>query len=198
MLRAKAIEVFHWFQGLTSLAEERVDLWAGELEGNPIEFCARFHSQSAERPVTPWAWPSDLRREVMVPPPFPSGHRAAPLSPGFGGTVLRQEAALRRADGSWFALFLPRRPGPASGVSLSLVVFEPGAAQRRGRVMFLPAGIGRRVQSRCARLGPFAYACHERAQRHVARGRGLGPPAAATTPCWLAISARKCRTAASC
>ena len=151
MLRAKALEVFHWFQGLTSLAEERVDLWAGELESNPIEFCARFHSQSAERPVTPWAWPSDLRREVMVPP----GHFLLVTAPHpfvarleHGGTVLRQEAALRQADGSWFALFLPRRSGPASErFALSLVVFEPGAARRaRGRVMFLPVGIGRRVQ----------------------------------------------------
>ncbi len=177
MLRAKALAVFHWYQGLEGLGENDADRWAHELAGNPVEFCARFHSRSAERIVTTWSWPTDLRREVMVPP----RHFLLVTAPHsfvarleHGGVVLRQEAALRRPDGSWFALFLPRRSAPANErFNLSLVVFEPGAARaagRRaaGRVMYLAEGKHQRVQRSFA-PGDFRDA---RTLMLAANGRG--------------------------
>lgn len=164
MLRAKALAVFHWYEGLSGLRADDVDRWARELAGNPVEYCARFHTRSAEPMVTTWAWPNDLRRDVMILP----NHFLLVTAPhsfvarlAHGKTVLREEASLRRADGSWFALFLPRRDvAVVERLTLSLVVFEPAAAAvaaaapdaRRachradGHVLYLPEATNPLVQ----------------------------------------------------
>ena len=126
--RAKAQEVFIFFNKLGDLGSFDPDSAARQLYRDPKDFCRRINSNGSEPKVITWRWPQDSNREVMIPP----GHfllllihthfRAEILDKG---VTLNWEKSLPLENGSYFALF---RPPPLSrkqrSVTLKISIFE--------------------------------------------------------------------------
>jgi len=132
-LRAKALDVFHFYHGLRHMGDFNADTAAAELGADPLEFCRQMNPLNAEPKVVTWLWPRDKRREVMVPPnhfllvkskyPF----RARLLKEN---RVKAGEKALPCSQGMSFVLFKPLKPPPEhSNHFLKLVVYEPGRCE---------------------------------------------------------------------
>ncbi len=114
-LKAAALDVFVHFQGAADTGGFDPDRWAKEIHNDPEAFCRRMNPQSDEPGVVFWQWPSDVRREVMVPP----AHLVLVRSPFYfsarlveDGCTVYKGYALSLADGGYF-LLIPARPAPA-------------------------------------------------------------------------------------
>jgi starch synthase (maltosyl-transferring) len=126
-LRAKAFEVFSYYHGTRDLDDSDPDDFARRLEKDPISFCKALNPFSRETRVIPWQWPEDLRREVMIPP----GHfllviadRAFRASLVSDQKTMTCEESLPKKDGTYFALFIPRKaPRHARRYILKLTIF---------------------------------------------------------------------------
>jgi predicted glycogen debranching enzyme len=139
-LRAMALDAWCSLNPGEGLGDADADRLAADLAEDPGDFCRRI-ARGAPL-VTRWSWPRDLRRVVMLPPghflllqsPHPFVARLCDTS-----RVLRFARALRKADGSWFAI-LPPLPTPDQHRRLTLEfrAFQadgPGAGQ--GEVLLL-------------------------------------------------------------
>ncbi|UCD30964.1 MAG: glycogen debranching enzyme N-terminal domain-containing protein, partial [Desulfobacterales bacterium] len=121
-LRAKALEVFVWYNGIRDLGSFEPDLGAEKLMKNPVDYCQRLNSTSNESRVVTWSWPLDIKRKVMVPPDHfllvraTSPFRTCMLD---NHQVVGFEESMPLADGTWFALFKPL-PVPEHNRSLIL------------------------------------------------------------------------------
>ncbi|MCF7847414.1 MAG: glycogen debranching enzyme N-terminal domain-containing protein [Kiritimatiellales bacterium] len=139
VLRAKALEI-----------SGELDADPAALAKDPKEFC----SNGAAPCVTSWVWPRDNRRTVMVPPehvllataeyPF-----IAELQDK--GDTIRQEKALQRDDGTFFALFQPLEvPSEHRELTLKLTVFEPEKCRKsESPVLLLSDGENALAITRC-------------------------------------------------
>ena len=67
-LKAKALEVLKFYQGMKDLGTFSPESAAHALFEDPIAYCKSFKSHSDDPKVIVWQWPRDLKREVMVPP----------------------------------------------------------------------------------------------------------------------------------
>ena len=131
-LRAKALEIHGFFNGLTGLSEGDPGALAEHLARDPRAFCAA--AAGGLSPVTEWRWPRDRKRTVMVPPGFllliQAPHRFS-VELRDAATVLRKEWSMRTDDGSHMALMLPiEAPGRSRVHHLHLVVYESGNCHR--------------------------------------------------------------------
>jgi len=141
-LRAKVFEVVSFYRGTGDLGDADPDRMAEQLKEDPVSFCQTINPLSSETRVVTWQWPRDLRRQVMLPP----GHflmlraecafRARLVD---GQRTVACENSLEKADGSFFALFLPRAtPETAKTWKLRLAVFEPdGSRHTEASVLLL-------------------------------------------------------------
>jgi starch synthase (maltosyl-transferring) len=109
-MRAKALDVFSFYNEVGNLEKFDADKACFELEKNPVEFCKKQNPMSRECRVITWTWPRDANREVMIPP----GHFLIVRSPdSFRARIkdkdrcIANENSLPQADGSFFALFSP-------------------------------------------------------------------------------------------
>ena len=128
--RAKALDVFTFYNETGDIGSFNPALAAGELRRNPKGFCARLNPNGDEPRVVTWQWPQDQRRQVMLPPehfllvrvdvPF-----RAYITDKKG--CLGCEDGLPADDGSHFALFAPLPPREKSPfLTLKLSVFGEG------------------------------------------------------------------------
>jgi predicted glycogen debranching enzyme len=126
--RAKALDVFTFYNETGDIGSFDPALAAGELRRNPKGFCARLNPNGDEPRVVTWQWPQDQRRQVMLPPehfllvrvdvPF-----RAYITDKKGS--LGCEDGLPAEDGSHFALFAPLPPcGKSPFLTLKLSVFD--------------------------------------------------------------------------
>jgi predicted glycogen debranching enzyme len=128
-LRAKAFEVVSFYHGPGDLADEYPDRLAAQLKEDPVSFCQTANPLSSETRVVTWQWPRDLRRQVMLPPGYffiLRADHAFRARLDNGRRTVACENSLPKADGSFFALFLPQPPPEAArAYGLKLTVFEP-------------------------------------------------------------------------
>jgi glycosidase len=138
-LRAKALDVFRYYedQDPGKFDPDSAEL---QLAEDPVEYCRKLNPFSQESRVITWQWPSDLKREVMVPPRHfllvRAGHsfRARIMNKD---RVVAYEESLPCIDGSFFALFSPL-PTPAVHRShiLKLSVYTPGDCEHVDASLF--------------------------------------------------------------
>ncbi|MFP4573852.1 MAG: amylo-alpha-1,6-glucosidase [Desulfobacterales bacterium] len=127
-IKAAAIEVFTHYHGTVDTAGFNPDRAAKELCRDPEGFCRRMNPESEESRLILWQWPTDLKREVMVPP----GHFVLIRAPFYfrarlveGENTIYAGYALYPADGGYF-LLIPPQPAPSAHrqVTLKTVVYE--------------------------------------------------------------------------
>jgi len=132
-LRAKAFEVVSFYHGCGDLGDVNPNRMAKQLKEDPVSFCQAINPFSSETRVVTWQWPRDLRRQVMIPP----GHflilradcafRARLFD---GRRTVACENCLERADGSFFALFLPQASSETTRTYvLKLTVYESDSSR---------------------------------------------------------------------
>lgn len=162
-LRAKALEALVASGHVADMSGIDPDKLAKELANDPRAFCRRLNHRQAEERVVIWDWPCDVRREVMIPPDYFLLVRAsAPFRARLceGMNVLSQQDAIYRAEGEYFALFLPR-PAPADflACTLDLSVYHAkgvinsheATRHAQGHVLFLPEPGNARVRRKFRR-----------------------------------------------
>ena len=113
-LRAAALEIFRVLYGTRHLENFDTDTEASQLAADPLAFCRRLNPSGDEARVIQWQWPTDSRRQVMVPPAHfliiaaPRPFRASVVETGNKNEKTCAVADyLCRADGTYFALFPP-------------------------------------------------------------------------------------------
>ncbi|WP_054033387.1 amylo-alpha-1,6-glucosidase [Desulfatitalea tepidiphila] len=152
-LRAKALEVMVVFR---AVASGDLDAAARRLQADPEAFCRGLDPRVEMPRLVRWQLPTDLRREVMVPPGFlllvhaPHPMRARIVE---GERVLAQEDSLAGSDGHAFVLFAPL-PTPVAHrpCELQIVSFEPdGPVHHRARLLYLADGRNARVRTAFSR-----------------------------------------------
>ncbi len=131
-LRAKALDVFCFYNGIKDIGDFDPDQAAVRLAENPVEYCRSLNPFSEESRVITWQWSRDLKREVMIPP----GHFLLVRAPSLFHARITdkdrtraQEESLRAADGSFFALFSPI-PVPEKHTSHTLKIWVYGEGVR--------------------------------------------------------------------
>ncbi|MDY6971222.1 MAG: amylo-alpha-1,6-glucosidase [Thermodesulfobacteriota bacterium] len=159
-LRAKALDVHRFYNGIDVPDNFDPDRAAMELAKDPVEFCRYLNTFSEEPRVITWRWPNDLKREVMLPPGHfllvrsSSSFRAKIVDKAFDNEiVLACEEGLPCKDESYCALFSPL-PSPDSPLSLNLnlAVFTPGRCEHAdAHLLFLPKGEEAYVKRRFSR-----------------------------------------------
>ena len=109
-MRAKALDVFSFYNEVGNLGKFDVDKACFELGKDPVEFCRKQNPTSRESRVITWLWPRDVNREVMIPP----GHFLIVRAyNSFKARIfeedrcIAEEDSLQQSDGSFFALFSP-------------------------------------------------------------------------------------------
>lgn len=109
-LKAKAMEVFTFYNGLQDIGNFDPDIAAKEIAIDPKKFCSSLNHHSNEPRVITWQWPKDTRRIVMIPPNHfllicsDSSFRAKIIK---NEKVISNEESLPAKNGTYFALFLP-------------------------------------------------------------------------------------------
>jgi predicted glycogen debranching enzyme len=114
-LRALALDIRRIYADNADLEDFDPDSAALDLARDPIEFCRKINPFSDETRVTLWHWPSDVSRQVMIPPDYFFMVYAdvpfrATLSKELGGSdrVFGVADGLEAEDGTFFSLFLPQ------------------------------------------------------------------------------------------
>jgi len=141
-MRAKALEIFRFYNGNKDIGEYDPDNGAASLADNPLEFCRSRNPFSHETRVIIWNWPKDLKREVMIPPNhFFMICAKTPFCSLITNKdhVLSREESLPCSDGSFFALFSPGQiPSEHHRLTLKLTVYESGGTKHaESSILFL-------------------------------------------------------------
>ena len=131
-LRAQVLDTYLYYHENPALNDFDIDAWVARFSRNPENFCRRLNPQNDASQVIRWTWPTDERREVMVP----AGHfllveshtafRARIVNPE-SSRVLAWETSLNLDDGRFYVLFRPQ-PAPLkhTALTLELTVYSPG------------------------------------------------------------------------
>ncbi|MFZ5568787.1 MAG: amylo-alpha-1,6-glucosidase [Thermodesulfobacteriota bacterium] len=124
-IRAKALDIHTFYNGIGDLAGFDPDQAAGQLVADPLEFCRLQNRFSQETRVIHWQYPEDRMREVMIPPNHFLFVRA-PLP--FQARIINDrqivtgvETSLEDRSGGHFCLFQPAVP-PQSHTSHRLKI----------------------------------------------------------------------------
>jgi len=141
-LRAKALDVFRFYNDIQDLDLFEPDRAARELAESPVEFCRSLNPVSHEPRVITWQWPQDIKREVMVPPDhFLMVRSDVPFRARImdQNRCLALEESLPGLDGWFFAFFSPLPPRKVHrSFTLKLSVYTPGAPRRvNGPLLYL-------------------------------------------------------------
>jgi predicted glycogen debranching enzyme len=131
-LRALVLDVYRCFKSTIKLENLDMDMAVQSIVQDPEEFCRSMNPLGQESRVITWGYPTDRRRQVMVPPehfllvrsPFPFQAKIQESSHEGEKTILSCKS-LKDVNGNSFGLFLPRPvPEHHSGYVLKLTVFE--------------------------------------------------------------------------
>ncbi len=154
-LKAKVLEVFSFFRGTRHLADFDPDNAMEALQQDPVSFCAKLNAADEQPRIVTWRWPTDVRREVMIPPDHlllvraPGAFRARLAEPE---RTLACEDSLPMADGSHMALFVPRAPTHSQPWSLHLSVYSShGCEHAQGSLLPLSRPEALRLDYRISR-----------------------------------------------
>jgi starch synthase (maltosyl-transferring) len=144
-MRAKALEIFSLYNGNKDTGRFSPDDSGASLAVNPIEFCRNLNPFGDETRVIVWRWPSDLKREVMIPPNhFLMIRSRTPFCALITNTdiVFSREESLPSSDGSFFALFSPGQiPTEHHRLTLKLTVYGSGMTRHaESSLLFLAKG----------------------------------------------------------
>lgn len=126
-LKATAIDVFRYYRGITDMGGFDLEAAARQLQEDPLAFCKQLNPDGQEPRVIQWNWPSDSRREVMMPP----GHFLLvcgdyPFRAQITGKtgIVRCERSLKGTDHRFFTLMTPLPPLPRhTPYTLDLAVY---------------------------------------------------------------------------
>jgi len=139
-MRAKALDVFSFYNETGNLGKFDVDKACFELEKDPVEFCRKQNPISQESRIITWTWPRDAKREVMIPP----GHfLIVRASNSFRARIIEddrciaEENSLQQSDGLFFALFSPLSiPDKHCSRTLKLSVYSPNRCEHVDASLF--------------------------------------------------------------
>ena len=116
-LRAKAMDVYSFFNGINAVTDVDFDQLASQLVQEPVEFCRNQNPLGLESCVTKWQWPEDKNRWVMIPPgffmlvesscPFHLQILTKKENEDEADKVLVSDKSLPNSDGSFFCLMKP-------------------------------------------------------------------------------------------
>jgi len=133
MQRAKALDVFQFYNGSGDIGDFNPDHAAQDLIRDPVEYCRCLNPQGEESRVIKWKLRRDTKREVMIPP----GHflmvmAARPFRARIvnDSRVLKNEDSIEGADGSHFALLTPL-PVPETHVQVTIQIVIYGREHAR-------------------------------------------------------------------
>ena len=133
-LRAKVTDLWRYYHGLVIPEAFNLNQAIQELAANPSEFCRRNNPFNEEPRVVTWHWPSDIQREVMLPPEhFLLIDALAPFRANIiiKDRTLATEESLPGSKGRHFALFSPlKTPDSQLAYTLNLTLYDPGGIQR--------------------------------------------------------------------
>ena len=141
-LRAKALDVWTRFRGLSDVSELDVDVLTEHLERDP-EGYVEWAAGNGVPSVIPWQWPGDVRRRVMIPPGWAlclhAPHRFT-VDVRQGETVLARETSLPTQAGDHVVLLLlPADVGDVTVCTLDVTLLEEGNVKReRAEILRLP------------------------------------------------------------
>lgn len=135
-LRAKAIEIYRYYNGDGDLGSVDPDDMAFRLAKDIAVFCAEMNPDGEESRVVQWQWPRDLRRQVMVPMRHflwiasKTAFRAT-IMDGQNERALGSETSFHLDDGTYHVLFAPSIITPETHTrhTLNLSVFEQGRTE---------------------------------------------------------------------
>ena len=130
-LRAKVLDAYLYYHENSDLNNLDTDAWVTQFSRDPETFCRQLNPQSDESRVILWQWPTDERREVMIPPDHfllvesHTAFRARIMDPE-SSRVLAWEASLNLDDGRFHVLFRPQpTPLKHTAGTLELTVYTP-------------------------------------------------------------------------
>ena len=150
-LRAKAMDVLHFYSGTRDLGNFEPDSAAQKLAKNPLEYCRSLNPFSSEPRVITWQWPRDKKREVMIPPDhflMVRAHSPFRASIMDKNRCIYHEESLECTDGSYFTLFSPLPPPITHlSVDLKISIYAPGDTQHgKGPLVLLSRAEHARVK----------------------------------------------------
>jgi len=131
-LRALVLDVYRCFNSTIKLDNFDMDGAIQAIVQDPEEFCRSMNPLGQESRVITWNYPSDGRRQVMIPPdhfllvrsPHPFQAKIQQSKPENEKTIFSRKS-LKDANGHYFGLFLPCPvPEHHAGAVLKLTVFE--------------------------------------------------------------------------
>lgn len=150
-LRAKALEALVASSAISDISNCDPDKLADALAADPLAFCRKLNCRNNEENVISWNHPADIHREIMVPPGyFLLLNASSPFRAQLrdDGNVISQQDAIRRSDGGYFALFMPRQP-PSDFLKyvLCISVYSQGRAEHaEGHILYLPKPVQLQVK----------------------------------------------------
>ncbi len=137
LLRAKALDVFCYYNGTGDIGRFDPDQAAEYLADNPVEYCRSLNNVSSESRVVTWKWPRDVKREVMIPPDHflmvcsDCSFRAEIIDDiSNKKRVIAYETSLPSSSRAFFALFSPLAVTQSHRrYNLKITVYKKGAAE---------------------------------------------------------------------
>jgi len=151
-LFAKVLDIFSFFHGIKDVSDFDIDLAANKLFENPAAFCKSINPQSHEPCTIIWQWPTDVKREVMIPP----GHLLIIISDRpfcaqitDADNVIFKENCLESKNNSYFAVFPSfLNPDKIFSCLLKLTVFISDKCDHvEAPLLFLPNGENCKIQT---------------------------------------------------
>lgn len=134
-LRSIVLEIYRFFIGTIKLNAFDIDHAVSQFKNDPEQFCQSLNPYSEETRLILWQWPTDSRRQVMIPPdhllmvqsdiPF-----KARIVVNEDGTEITKEShqSLTGQDKRHFAVFTVQpAPGKRLNATLKISVFQDNA-----------------------------------------------------------------------
>ena len=135
-LKSKVLDIYRHFYGTTHLAGFDPEAEVARLKADPVAYCRSHDKEGTVPGVIIWRYPSDLKRQVMVPP----GHFLMVSAPFYfearleeEGRVTAIEKGIDYENGGCFALFSPFRAVKRHrNVTLRLTLYDGGQDRKHG------------------------------------------------------------------
>ncbi|OIN96331.1 MAG: glycogen debranching protein, partial [Deltaproteobacteria bacterium CG1_02_45_11] len=155
-MKAKALDIFQVYAGIRDIDDFNPEQAAEELAEDPAELCRSLNPDKHQTRVITWQWPTNVKREVMVPPEhflLVRADSAFRAQINDKDRTLIHEESLPLKNGSFFALFAPLpEPVTFQPLTLSLAIYTPEKTQhKKAALLYLPAAENLSVKRRYSR-----------------------------------------------
>ncbi len=143
-LCALALETYRFFKGSIKIDAFDIRHAVEQLQENPEQFCRSLNPYSGESRLIIWRWPSDSRRQVMIPPNHLLMVKSdlafhARIVEKESGKTMAADQSLVCGDGTYFAVFAARNPGKTHfPAALKISTFSNGGCSHaEGSLLYL-------------------------------------------------------------